>query len=147
MTDRDDQSHIYAAYFELVQSFNLNNSEYLKVADDIATQRQRAIERAVEIHINPVLSTVRNIQIGSIFAGILALLLLCGGASLMGNSASSSEATGSGGFGLITLLISLGLGTIAIIAFAWTSSKISDLNKTKMFHVQGGPPSIPDHNA
>lgn len=143
----DDQSHAYAAYIELVQSFNSSNAEYLSITNKIANQRQRAIERAIEIHINPVIATVRSIQVGSIIAGIISLLFLCGALSLLGNPSPSSEATGSGGFGLLVLLVSLGLGVLAVIVFIWTSSKISDLNNSKTFYGQGQPPIIPNHNS
>lgn len=129
--DQVDQANVYGEYYKSVKDFNSRNDEYLRTAAAIANNRKMAIQKAIEVHINPVLSRVRGVQLASVVTLVLCFMFLCGGFSLVGNSANTSQtsdAVAYGGIGVIFILGSLGIGVIALILLMWTSSKISSLN-------------------
>ena len=128
--EQTEQTNAYHEYFEAVKNFNTSNNEYIQSANEIASMRKTAIQKAVEIHINPVLSRVRAFQAGSVIVGILAILFFFIGLSLATSLNSNSQTAGTmaqAGFGTLILLGSIGAGILAVIIFIWTSSKISSL--------------------
>lgn len=129
--DQTDQATAYAEYYKAVKDFNSTNDKYLQSVAEIAANRKLAVQKAIEIHINPVLSRVRGIQLASVAILVLSIVFFCGGINLTGsstNAGQSSQAVAYGGLGVIVILGSLGVGVIALILLMWTSSKISTLN-------------------
>lgn len=128
--DQVEQANAYGSYFEAVKSFNKSNNEYTQSVNEIANMRKTAIQKAIEVHINPILSRVRAFQIGSIVVGILALIFSCVGFNLAANSSSNSQTINTiadAGFGTILLLGSICVVILAVLIYAWTSSKITSL--------------------
>jgi len=124
-----DQNRAYSEYFEAVKNFNRANDEYIQTASEIANNRKSAIQKAIEIHINPVLSRLRGIQSASVVAVILSLVFLCVGFNLVGQSTSGSQITWGGlGQGTLLGLGSLGIGILSLIVLLWVSAKINSLN-------------------
>ena len=131
-----DQSVIYRDYLETVTAFNLANTQYLKTADKITTQRQRAIQQAIEIHIDPVLDNLRRIQAASAIVLVGLFLLYC---------VSSAGRTPDRSVFLFFLIMALfGVGVTAIAVLIWSSSKTTDLVRTKNSAIEMGPPAIQD---
>ena len=129
--DQIDQTNAYSEYFEAVRNFNRANDEYIQIIDQIANNRKLAIQKAIEIQINPVLSRARAIQSWSGFAIFLSIVFLVIGLNLASPSASSSQVTGStaqAALGTLLVLGSLGTGILSVIVLAWASTKISKLN-------------------
>jgi len=128
--DQVEQTNAYHEYFEAIKNFNASNAEYAQSANEITNMRKIAIQKAAEVHINPVISRVRAFQMGSVVVGILAFIFFCVGVNLANSPASNSQ-TGNtiiqAGFSTLLILGSIGAGILAVIVFAWTSSKISSL--------------------
>ncbi len=126
-----DQATAYAEYYNSVKDFNSTNDKYLQTAAEIANNRKLAVQKAIEVHINPVLSRVRGLQLASVITLVLCFMFFCGGCSLVSNSTNSyqtSEAVAYSGIGTIVVLGSFGIGLIALILLMWCSSKINTLN-------------------
>jgi len=126
-----DQATAYAEYYNAVKDFNSTNDRYLQTAAAIANNRKLAVQKAIEVHINPVLSRVRGLQLASVITLVLCFLFFCGGCSVASNATSSSqtsEVVAYGGIGTMVVLGSLGIGVIALILLMWSSSKINSLN-------------------
>jgi hypothetical protein len=126
-----DQATAYAEYYRAVKDFNSTNDKYLQTAAGIANDRKLAVQKAIEIHINPVLSRVRGLQVVSVITLVLCFMFFCGGCSLVNNSTNTSqtsEVVAYGGIGSMVVLGSLGVGVIALILLMWSSSKINTLN-------------------
>lgn len=131
VNEQIDQSSAYGEYFEAVRNFNRANDEYLRTIDQITNNRKLAIQKAIEIQINPLLSKVRGIQAGSIIVGIFSLIFFLNGWSRVSNLTNInqiSDAVMQGGIGIMLILGSLGVGSIAVIVVIWTLSKINSLN-------------------
>lgn len=125
----NNQSVLYYDYFEAVKAFNLTNAQYLTTVDDIATQRQDAIQHAIAIYINPMLSTLRSVQIVSIAVGVLSFAFMCGRIYA--------------GSGALLTLIAFVLGIIALAVFLWALSKVRELRESMNFVIQQRLPDIP----
>lgn len=129
--EQTDQTTAYAEYFNAVKDFNSTNDKYLQTAAVIANNRKLAVQKAIEVHINPVLSRVRGVQLASVITLVLCFIFLCVGINLVGssgNTSQTSEVLAYGGFGIVFILGALGVGLLALILLFWTSSKISSLN-------------------
>jgi hypothetical protein len=130
---RIDQPTKYREYFDIVKAFNTANKDYLNNVAEFTNRRQLAIKGAIEIHLNPVLSTMKTFRIISIVAVLIAVISFCGGVSL--------NNTKSQGWEVILILFALGLGLVAIIVLIWSSAKISDIN-SQISAVQTTPPPV-----
>lgn len=109
---QEEQASAYRKYFEAVKEFNAVNQDYIRAVSDAYNNRQMAIEKAGEIHINPLLANIREIQIASVVGGILALVFLF--------SNQTAQAVNS-------LLIIGGVGLGLLFVFLWTSNKNASL--------------------
>jgi len=126
-----DQAIAYAEYYNAVKDFNSTNDRYLQTAAAIANNRKLAVQKAIEVHINPVLSRVRGVQLASVITLVLCFIFLCLGINLVGNSGNTSqtsEVLAYGGVGIMFVLGSFGVGLLVLILLFWASSKISSLN-------------------
>lgn len=126
-----DQATAYAEYYNAVKDFNSTNDKYLQTAAAIANNRKLAVQKAIEVHINPVLSRVRGVQLASVITLVLCFIFFCVGVNFVGssgNTSQTSEVLAYGGLGIMFVLGSLGVGLLALILLFWTSSKINSLN-------------------
>jgi hypothetical protein len=131
--DHTDQTNAYSEYFKAVKHFNEVNEEYITTVDQIGKNRKSAIQNAIEIQINPVISRTRAIQSWSGFAIFLSLIFLVIGINLGTQSTSGNQTIGSFaqvGLGTLLIFTSLGAAILSLIMAAWASSKISKLNMT-----------------
>lgn len=108
-----DQSRAYREYFELVQEFNSANDKYIVMAQEAEKQRQIAIDVAIRVHIDPLISTIRSVQVIGIGVGVISGLLMCVGLVDQWS-----------GLIFMILLVTAGAG---VLGFAWASSKITRL--------------------
>ncbi|MEO7840780.1 MAG: hypothetical protein ABIU06_15665 [Anaerolineales bacterium] len=125
-----EQTSPYHEYFDAIKEFNEFNVEYTNSVNTIVNVRKMAIQRAIEIHINPVISRVQAFQLGSVIFGFMSLGVLCFSLGVATISTPNSQTVNTvARFGLTTILflISIGMGLFAILVFAWTTSKIRSL--------------------
>jgi len=133
MTDEQmDQVNAYGEYYKSIKEFNSANEEYLHAVGEIANNRKNAIQKAIEVHISPVVSRLRTIQTISVIVLVICVITFCVTSiylyTLIENQQTTTGAVLGGSVGVIVVLCAIAIGIIALILLLWTSSRISTLN-------------------
>src|SRR5574341_1342495 len=124
-----EQSRAYREYFEIVRAFNSANAEYTAKVNNAISQRQAAINQAIEIHMNPLISKVRVVQVISVIVCVASFLFFCGGCSAVQSGSNSyyqtQQSAALSQIGGVVILFSMGTGVIGVLVLLWTTSKIN----------------------